>query len=119
MDFKRLTDKARQFARSNPDKVERALDRAGDFVDRRTGRKYGRHVDTVQQKARHFLGGERSTGGTGTGEGRVARPGDRPGEPGTADGPGQAPGGQSPGGTPGGTPGTDGMPGGPDQRPRP
>lgn len=70
-----LTAKAKQFAQRNPDKVDKVLDRAGGFVDKRTGRKYERHVDTVQRKAREYLGGNRAAGGPGQGE---RSPGARP-----------------------------------------
>jgi len=74
VDFSRLAAKAKQFAQRNPDKVGKIIDQAGNLVDKRTGRKYERHVDTVQQRARDYLGGgrapgpqpdERPTGGTG------------------------------------------------------
>lgn len=90
VNFKGLAAKAKQFARSNPDKVNKVLDRAGNLVDKRTGRKYERHVDTVQQKARDLLNGGRtpqSPSGTTDAEhrGGTDRPGpdqfgtDRPG----------------------------------------
>lgn len=63
-----LTTKAKQLAQRNPDKVNKVLDQAGSFVDKRTGRKYERHVDTVQQKARKYLGGNRAPGGPAQGE---------------------------------------------------
>lgn len=52
-----LFDKARDFARKNPDKVEAALDKAGDAFDQRTGGKHAARTDTVQQKAGEFLTG--------------------------------------------------------------
>lgn len=70
-----LTTKAKQLAQRNPDKVNKVLDQAGSFVDKRTGRKYERHVDTVQQKAREYLGGNRAPGGPAQGE---RSPGARP-----------------------------------------
>lgn len=70
-----LTTKAKQLAQRNPDKVNKVLDQAGSFVDKRTGRKYERHVDTVQQKAREYLGGNRAPGGPAQGE---RPPGARP-----------------------------------------
>lgn len=80
VNFRGLTAKAKQFAQRNPDKVNKVLGRAGDFVDKRTGRKYERHVNTVQQKAQQFLGGGRSAGGRPTDlPGRQGRPGDVPG----------------------------------------
>lgn len=105
VNFKGLTAKAKQLAQRNPDKVDKVLDQAGSFVDKRTGRKYERHVDTVQQKARQFLGGghapgDRSTGGPATG-GRPGgeRPDGGPGGPAGTDRPGDVPGheGQDPG----------------------
>ena len=52
-----LFDKARDFARGNPDKVEAALDKAGDAFDQRTGGKHAARTDSVQQKAGEFLTG--------------------------------------------------------------
>ncbi|KUG61403.1 hypothetical protein AVL61_00260 [Kocuria rosea subsp. polaris] len=113
VNFKGLTAKAKQLAQRNPDKVDKVLDQAGNFVDKRTGRKYERHVDTVQQKARQFLGGnrapgDRAAGGTvqgdrtqgdrtpnGPAQGGPAgggRPDGQPGAPGAADRPGDVPG---------------------------
>lgn len=94
VNFKGLTAKAKQLAQRNPDKVDKALDRAGSFVDKRTGRKYERHVSTVQQKARQFLGGNRTAGehpgGRTAGEHPGNRP-DQPGGPGVQDRPGDVP----------------------------
>jgi hypothetical protein len=99
VDFKGLAAKAKQFARSNPDKVNKVLDQAGSLVDKRTGRKYERHVDTVQQRARDFLGGtprppagsteaEGGPGSAGTDVPRTDLPGtDRPGPGGPDQGP--------------------------------
>ncbi|MEX5257424.1 antitoxin [Kocuria arenosa] len=100
VNFKGLTAKAKQLAQRNPDKVDKVLDQAGRFVDKRTGRKYERHVGTVQQKARQFLGGGPTTGGPTTGG---PTPGERldgqPGGPAATDRPGDVPGheGQGPG----------------------
>ncbi|GAA1763276.1 antitoxin [Kocuria aegyptia] len=108
VNFKGLTAKAKQLAQRNPDKVEKVLDQAGSFVDKRTGRKYERHVDTVQQKARQFLGGGHASGGR-TPDGRTPggpatggptageRPDGRTGGPAATDRPGDGPGGEGPG----------------------
>lgn len=102
VNFKGLTAKARQLAQRNPDKVDKVLDQAGSFVDKRTGRKYERHVDTVQQKARQFLGGGRAPGGPTTGGpatgGPAAgeRPDGQPGGPAGTDRPGDVPGHEGP-----------------------
>ncbi len=50
-------DKAKNLARKNPDKVESAIDKAGDAFDERTGGKHAQHTDTVQQKTGEFLTG--------------------------------------------------------------
>lgn len=110
VNFKGLTAKAKQLAQRNPDKVDKVLDQAGRFVDKRTGRKYERHVGTVQQKARQFLGGghapgRSTTGGPTTGGPTTGgpTPGERldgqPGGPAATDRPGDVPGheGQGPG----------------------
>ena len=55
--FDKAVDKARDFARTNPDKVEAALDKAGDAFDKRTGGKHAARTDSVQQKAGEFLTG--------------------------------------------------------------
>ncbi len=116
VNFKGLAAKARQLAQRNPDKVDKVLDQAGSFVDKRTGRKYERHVDTVQQKARQFLGGDRAPGGPGSGDPATGgpTPGERldgrPGAPGTA---GRS--GDRPGDVPGDRPGHEGQ--GPASRP--
>lgn len=89
VDFKGLAAKAKQFAQRNPDKLGKVIDQAGNLVDRRTGRKYERHVDTAQRKARDLLGGGPASGG---------RPGEQP-----TDGTGRPPAGRPP---------TDGRPGG-------
>lgn len=106
VNFKGLTAKAKQLAQRNPDKVDKVLDQAGSFVDKRTGRKYERHVDTVQQKARLFLGGgrapgDRTSGGPATGGPSTGGP--ATGGP-TTGGPAA---GERPDGQPGGLAGTD------------
>ncbi|MEB2526083.1 antitoxin [Kocuria rosea] len=106
VNFKGLTAKAKQLAQRNPDKVDKVLDQAGSFVDKRTGHKYERHVDTVQQKARQFLGGgrapgDRTSGGPATGGPSTGGP--ATGGP-TTGGPAA---GERPDGQPGGPAGTD------------
>jgi hypothetical protein len=48
--------KAKDFAADNPDKVDDAVEKAGDFADERTDSKYSEHVDTAQEKAKDYLG---------------------------------------------------------------
>ena len=38
-------DRAKEFADQHDDKVDQALERAGDEVDKRTGERYSEHVD--------------------------------------------------------------------------
>ncbi|MFE7628827.1 antitoxin [Kocuria sp. NPDC057446] len=102
VNFKGLTAKAKQLAQRNPEKVDKVLDQAGSFVDKRTGRKYERHVDTVQQKARQFLGGghapgDPTTGGPATGgPADSQRPDGQTGGPAATGRPGDVPGHEGP-----------------------
>ncbi|MFI7496677.1 antitoxin [Kocuria sp. M4R2S49] len=112
VNLKGLTAKAKQLAQRNPDKVNKVLDQAGSFVDKRTGRKYERHVDSVQQKARQFLGGSRAPGERTARE--TAPGGSAPGGPTTGERLDGQPGGPGTTDRPGDVPGTEG----PDQGPR-
>lgn len=51
-------DKAKDFAEKNSDKVNAAIDKAGDLIDERTGGKHAEHIDTIQEKTSEFLTGE-------------------------------------------------------------
>lgn len=51
-------DKAKDLAGKNADKVNQAIDKAGDVFDEKTGGKHARHVDKVQEKASDFLTGD-------------------------------------------------------------
>lgn len=48
-------DKAKDLVEKNAEKVEHAIDKAGDFIDEKTGGKYKDAVDKVQDAARHAL----------------------------------------------------------------
>ena len=50
-----LLDKAKSMLFQNKDKVEDAIDKAGDAVDKKTGGKYADQVDTAQEKAKDIL----------------------------------------------------------------
>lgn len=50
-----MLDKAKEFAEKNVDKVNQAIDYAGDFVDEKTGGKYADKVDQAQQAAKDQL----------------------------------------------------------------
>ncbi|MFE3289661.1 antitoxin [Rhodococcus sp. NPDC059234] len=53
--LKGLFGKGKQLAAENADKVEDAVDKAGDFVDDKTGGKYKDHVDKVQDAAKKVI----------------------------------------------------------------
>ena len=53
-------NKIKNFASKNPDKVQVAVDKAGDLFDQKTGGKHAKHTDTVQEKAGEFLTGRAS-----------------------------------------------------------
>ena len=48
-------DKAKDLVEKNADKVEQAIDKAGDFIDEKTGGKYKEAVDKVQDAAKHAV----------------------------------------------------------------
>lgn len=52
---KGIVDKGREFAAQNPDKIDDAIEKAGDLADRKTGGKYADQVDKVQDAARKAL----------------------------------------------------------------
>lgn len=45
-------DKVKNLLASNADKVDTAIDKAGDIVDQKTQGKYAQHVDKVQEAAK-------------------------------------------------------------------
>lgn len=50
-----LFKKAKNAAAENKDAVKDGIDKAGDFVDDKTGGKYAEHVDKGQDAARDFV----------------------------------------------------------------
>jgi hypothetical protein len=65
----RFTDKARGLLGQHSDKADAAIDKAGDFVNDKTGDKYSEHVDRAQDAAHDAvdkLAGEGDTGGGAT-----------------------------------------------------
>jgi MT0933-like antitoxin protein len=48
-------DKAKSLLSQNADKVEQAIDKAGDFVDEKTQGKYKDTIDKVQDAAKNAL----------------------------------------------------------------
>ncbi|WP_431709568.1 antitoxin [Glutamicibacter uratoxydans] len=50
-----LAQKAGQFAAENSVKVSEGIEKAGDFVDEKTGGKYADKVDSLQDGAQNLL----------------------------------------------------------------
>lgn len=48
-------DKVKNLLARNADKVDTAIDKAGDIVDQKTQGKYAQHVDKVQEAARNYV----------------------------------------------------------------
>lgn len=53
--LKGLVDKGKQAAAENSDKIEDAVEKAGDFIDDKTGGKYADTVDKVQEAAKKAI----------------------------------------------------------------
>jgi MT0933-like antitoxin protein len=47
-----ILDKVKDWLGKNPQKAGDAINKAGDFVDKRTGGKYAQHVDKAQDAAK-------------------------------------------------------------------
>lgn len=48
-------DKVKGLLSQNADKVDTAIDKAGDMVDKKTQGKYAQHVDKAQEAAKNHL----------------------------------------------------------------
>lgn len=48
-------DKVKNLLARNADKVDTAIDKAGDIVDQKTQGKYAQHVDKAQEAARNYV----------------------------------------------------------------
>jgi len=53
-----LLDKAKNLLSQNADKVEMAIDKAGEFVDDKTQGKYSDTIHKVQEQAKKVAGSE-------------------------------------------------------------
>ncbi|MFV8049423.1 antitoxin [Mycobacterium sp. 48b] len=51
-------DKAKDLLSQNADKVEQAIEKAGDIVDEKTQGKYSQHVDKAQEAAKNAINKE-------------------------------------------------------------
>jgi len=52
VDFKNLANKALDLAQQNADKVDTAIDKVGDLVDKQTDGKFASQVDAAQDAAK-------------------------------------------------------------------
>ena len=50
-----LLDKVKDLLSKNADKVDTAIDKAGDVVDKKTDGKYSQHVDKAQDAAKNAI----------------------------------------------------------------
>ena len=50
--FDEMKDKAGELAREHGDKIDDAIEKAGNMVDEKTGGKHSDKIDAAQQKAR-------------------------------------------------------------------
>jgi hypothetical protein len=48
-------DKLKSVVSKNADKVDQAIDKAGDIVDKKTQGKYAQHVDKAQDAAKKYV----------------------------------------------------------------
>ncbi|KUI02455.1 antitoxin [Mycobacterium sp. IS-3022] len=48
-------DKVKNLLAKNADKVDTAIEKAGDMVDKKTQGKYAQHVDKAQDAARNYV----------------------------------------------------------------
>ncbi|MEI2732826.1 MAG: antitoxin [Dermatophilaceae bacterium] len=55
--FDEIKDKATELIKGNADKVDDAIDKAGDAVDEKTGGQYADKVDMAQEKAKEAVEG--------------------------------------------------------------
>ncbi|MFF9346422.1 antitoxin [Streptomyces sp. NPDC014734] len=53
--LKNLKDKAEEIAEAHGDKISDGLEKAGDFIDDKTGGKHGDKIDTAVDKAQEFV----------------------------------------------------------------
>jgi hypothetical protein len=57
-DFGDLADEAKKFAGEHSDQVDQGLEKAGDFVDDKTGNRFGDQIKDGEQQAENYLDGQ-------------------------------------------------------------
>ncbi|WP_099022125.1 antitoxin [Mycolicibacterium palauense] len=68
-------NKGKDLLAKNSDKVDQAIDKAGDMVDRKTQGKYADTVDKVQEAAKNAISDQTGTDQTGTEQTGTDQPG--------------------------------------------
>lgn len=53
--LKGIVDKGKDLAAENSDKIDDVVDKAGDFIDNKTGGKYSDKIDKVQEAAKKAI----------------------------------------------------------------
>ncbi|MGV8871360.1 MAG: antitoxin [Rhodococcus sp. (in: high G+C Gram-positive bacteria)] len=53
--LKGIVDKGKDLAAENSDKIDDVVDKAGDFIDNKTGGKYADKIDKVQEAAKKAI----------------------------------------------------------------
>ncbi|MDI9894886.1 antitoxin [Rhodococcus sp. IEGM 1381] len=53
--LKGIVDKGKDLAAENSDKIDDVVEKAGDFIDNKTGGKYSDKIDKVQEAAKKAI----------------------------------------------------------------
>ncbi|AMY23988.1 MULTISPECIES: antitoxin [Nocardiaceae] len=53
--LKGMVDKGKNLAAENSDKIDDVVEKAGDFIDNKTGGKYADKIDKVQEAAKKAI----------------------------------------------------------------
>lgn len=56
--FDEIKDKAEELAKEHPDQVNEGLDKAGEFLNEKTGNKFGDQIEQGENFAREQLGSD-------------------------------------------------------------
>ncbi|MCZ7416497.1 MULTISPECIES: antitoxin [unclassified Streptomyces] len=57
-----IMDKLKGMLKGHEDQARQGVEKGGDHVDKRTGGRYEKHVDTAQERLDEQLGGEQPRG---------------------------------------------------------
>lgn len=73
--FDNMKDKVTDHANQNPDQLREGVEKAGDFIDDKTGNKYAEHIDKAQDAAHQHLGTDNQQGQAGQQQGQAPQQG--------------------------------------------